>query len=501
VAGLCACQGGSGGGSAPTTTQPRRGALLQSPPQLVQTLSTTQLLAALTGNDLGGILLTLPYTPVCSVSVYHLEYETVDPAGNLTSASGALMVPSGGANCQGARPLVLYAHGTATDRAYDIANLSAAENGEGLIMAAVFAAQGYVVIAPNYVGYDISTLDYHPFLNAEQQSNDMMDALAAGRSALPTAAAPATIDGGKLFVTGYSQGGFVALATQRALEKTGTSITAGGYMSGPYALSAFADAVFEGEVNASAVPNITLLIDSYQHAYGNIYAAASDVISSPYAGNIESLLPSSTPISTLEGEGKLPAALFSPAAPSSAYAAMTPARTPENLATVFAQGFGAPFLITNAYRLSYLQDAQASPDGGFPTLGNGLPPANPANSLRQALKHNDLRTFTPAAPVLLCAGNLDPTVFFMNTTLLENHWRNVAPNAMVAALDVDSPPAANDPYAAIKDGFAAAVAVVRATALSGGASDGGSAAVLQKYHAGLVPPFCLSAVKLFFDTH
>ena len=31
-------------------------------------------------------------------------------------------------------------------------------------MAAVFAAQGYIVVAPNYAGYDGSTLDYHPYL-------------------------------------------------------------------------------------------------------------------------------------------------------------------------------------------------------------------------------------------------------------------------------------------------------------------------------------------------
>ena len=27
----------------------------------------------------------------------------------------------------------------------------------------MFAAQGYIVVAPNYAGYDISTLGYHPY--------------------------------------------------------------------------------------------------------------------------------------------------------------------------------------------------------------------------------------------------------------------------------------------------------------------------------------------------
>ena len=163
------------------------------------------------------------------------------------------MVPNDSASqCQGARPIVLYAHGTNADRAFNIADLQTADNGEGLLMAAVFAAEGYIVVAPNYVGYDTSTLGYHPYLNGDQQSKDMIDALAAARSALPAANAPGTTDSGQLFVTGYSQGGYVAMATHRALQEAGQTVTASAPMSGPYALSAFGDAIFQGQVTGGA---------------------------------------------------------------------------------------------------------------------------------------------------------------------------------------------------------------------------------------------------------
>jgi hypothetical protein len=68
-----------------------------------------------------------------------------------------------------------------------------------------------------------------------------------------------------------------------------------------------------------------------------------------------------------------------------------------------------------AYRLGYLRDAQAAPDGGFPSLSTGVPATSPTNTLRQALKTNDLRNWSPTAPVLLCAGDQDPTVFYLNT--------------------------------------------------------------------------------------
>ncbi len=254
----------------------QRGDIVNGPPAKVGTYAPTDLLALLGGNDLGKTLLQLAYTPLCTVTVYHLEYETVDPAQNLTVASGALMIPSGtDSRCTGARSIVLYAHGTTTDRNYDISQFAATGNGEAMVLAAVFAAEGYIVVAPNEVGYDVSTLDYHPYLIAGQQSEDMIDALTAARAALPTAEVPGTVDIGKLFITGYSEGGYVAMATHKAMEAAGMTVTASGPMSGPYAMSAFSDAIFEGQTNNSAAKSLALVMVAYQKAYGDIYSTRS----------------------------------------------------------------------------------------------------------------------------------------------------------------------------------------------------------------------------------
>ena len=84
--------------------------------------------------------------------------------------------------------MLLYAHGTATEQDVQHRRPAEPDNGEGLLIAAVFAAEGYIVVAPNYLGYDTSTLAFHPYLNGDQQSRDMIDALTAARSALPTSA-------------------------------------------------------------------------------------------------------------------------------------------------------------------------------------------------------------------------------------------------------------------------------------------------------------------------
>ena len=476
---------------------PPEGTLLQSPAQLVSTMTAPSLLVEL-NLAANQPLLSLSGTPVCDVLIYRIQYQTVGGANEPTTASGALMVPSGlGSGCTGARPILLYAHGTSTDRAFTMTDLS---NAEALALAAVFASQGYIVVAPNYAGYDTSTLTYHPYLIAAQQSKDMIDALKAARTALPLASATLTSDNGQLFIAGYSQGGYVAMATQRAMEAAGMMVTAAAPMSGPYALAAFADAVFYGEVNGGAPISTTLLLTAYQAAYGNIYASPSDVFEPQYATGIESLLPTTLTRSELYAQGLLPQyALFSTTPPAAQFAAVTPPTTPANLAEVFAVGFGSDNLILNSYRLSYLEDAQANPDGGFPTVTTGLTATAPQLPWRQALQRNDLRNWVPVAPVQLCGGDVDPVVFWLNTQLLQGYWAAHPPAAAVAVLDLEAPVSTSDSYTNLKQGFQAAKTLVAADAVLQGATDGGAAAVAEAYHATLVAPFCFAAAKSFFS--
>ena len=119
-----------------------------------------------------------------------------------------------------------------------------------------------------------------------------------------------------------------------------------------------------------------MLFTGYQKSYGNIYTIDADVFESQYASGIESLLPSTTPMSQLYAQGRLPRdALFSSTPPDPVFADITPATVPAKLAPTFAAGFGTDNLIRNSYRLSYLQDAQANPDGGWPATTTGVPAA------------------------------------------------------------------------------------------------------------------------------
>jgi hypothetical protein len=388
---------------------------------------------------------------------------------------------------------------------------------ESALIGAMFAAQGYIVVAPNYAGYDASTLPYHPYLNADQQSKDMIDALTAARSALGHIFASGTTDNGQLFITGYSQGGHVAMATHKAMQALGLTVTASAPMSGPYAMAAFGDAVFFGDVNLGSTVFTPLLATSYQQSYQNIYASPSDLFAAPYAAaGVATLLPSLTPLNTLFAQNSLPqTALFSSTAPSTngasatldaLFPTITPPTTPAAEAPLFALGFASTnFLVNNTYRLAYVADAAATPDGAVPTVTTGMPPASPTNTLRQAFKANDLRGWSPTAPVLLCGGHADPTVFYpVNTGTVATI---LTANSHVRAIDVD----ASTGYTAYGGALSAQVANLEAalqpqftatatavaTAAGGGAT--GQNAVVQAYHGTLVPPFCTKAAQAFFS--
>ena len=519
---LAGCGGDSASNLGAVDTTPARGSLIQNPPLRTAFFTADELGSRLSASPNGRGVLAVAGVPKCGINVQYIQYGTVGGAGENTDASGALMTPSGGPGCTGSRPVVLYAHGTAIAKNYNLANLLDESNpaySEAVLIAATYAAQGFVVVAPNYAGYDSSRLSYHPFLNADQQSKEMMDALSAARKALPGLLQPVQ-DSGKLFITGYSQGGHVAMATHKAMQAAGQTVTASAPMSGPYALAAFGDAVFSGNVNLGSTLFTPLLINSYQKAYENIYSSSSDIYELAYAAGIDSLLPTTIPLATLLAPGgKLPqTALFNrtpPTAPAGAppqlqltLNAITPPTPPQVSAAqaqLFALGFGTSSLFNNGARLNYLLDAIANPDGAIPAVTNGVPAANPVNPIRIAVKKNDLRNWTPTRPVLLCGGNGDPTVFYnVNTQVMQGFWSSPSPAApaagLVTVLDVDSAPAsAADPFAALKAGFAQAKSGTAAAAISAGASDSGASAVTQAYHGALVPPFCNAAARGFFQ--
>ena len=485
-----------------------------------------------TANDINSSLgLGSSATPAakCGVTIEKVSYDTKGAADEDTNATAALMLPTGdAAECKGDRPVLLYAHGTTTDKGYDFAQVGNIENpavGEANLIAANFAAQGYIVVAPNYAGYDDSKLDYHPYLVAQQQSTDMVDALDSARSIIERkkrandANYSKIDDSGKLFIAGYSQGGYVTMATARLLEAQKKAVTAIAPSSGPYALAAFGDEIFTGNVNIGASRFAPLLGIGLQAKYGNIYTKKSDIFLDKYA---DAQLPSNTPFGELVQAGKLPNnALFqkNPSDPRLAGLAQG------KLFSILGGYDETDYLIKTEFRAAYVADTQKNPDGLTLANGNNLPAANPQNNLRKALKDNDLRGYVPTMPTFICGGNQDPTVYFDTNTgsmvklLQAEVAKNPAKKLNITVLDVDKDNKAERPdkqdfvmigqasmnkwdAVAVKDSvqtnFSNSVKKIKDDA----APQGGVASLLAfytNYHGGLVSPACTEATREFFN--
>ncbi len=358
--------------------------------------------------------------PRCAIAVIKYEYATIGGLGEPTNATAALFIPSGLDHvCQGPRPLVLYAHGTAIDRREDLSAVDSPSNPalrSARSIALIFAAQGYLVIAPNYAGYDRSTLPYAPYLNGAQQSRDMLDALNAGQQLLALLKGPSWPNS-QLFVTGYSQGGYVAMATLRALDQQNRPATAGAGLSGPYALAAEADEIFLGHASLGATVYLSMVANSYAHmVHGNIDLSH---LFNPRFSRSPTLFPEILPragFGSLVERKQIPmTALFQ--SPPTGF------EHPDILGQDLMNSIEfdpVNYLVRSTFRAAYLSDVRQHPDGAAPPDGSRPDFARqvphqadrPFNPMRQDLKKNDLRNYMPRMPLLMCGAQKDPEVFW-----------------------------------------------------------------------------------------
>ena len=496
---LAACGGGGGGGGIgvgfpPPAGDTGRGSVVTNPPEQTAKLSADQFRINLQASDQGKALMQVAGTPKCGIDLRYLEYRTVGAKNEATNATAAVMVPSGAdVACNGPRPVVLYAHGTTAARNYNLAKWTDTTQpaaGEGLTIAAMFAAQGYIVVAPNYAGYDKSALAYHPYLNGEQQGKDMVDALTAARKTFSNIDAN---DAGSLLITGYSQGGYVAMAAHREMQATGKAPTASAPLSAPSAISLLTDYTFQGWPALGSTLFVPLLSTSWQQQFGNVYNATSDIYEAQYATGIDTLLPSLTPLSTLFSTGKLPQLALFPAG-----------ATPGPVSPELSIFYGANNLIRQSYLTQAATDIQsnACPGNALPATAASLSSASPLDcspsvGFRKAARANDLRNWVPTRPVLMCGGANDPTVNFVSTRATAGYFRAKGmPAAALTVVDLEDS-GTTDAYSTARAGFAQAKSTL-AQSTPGSASDKAQAVTLA-YHGTLAPPFCLASARGFFQ--
>ena len=233
----------------------------------------------------------LPVTFRYGFDSYKVTYCTNDAVlpgqtfAETTTATGMVSVP----RASGPLPTVAYVHGTSTSFYDAPSNPNTfgdfnprGESFEGPPSTSVFAGNGFIYIAPDYLGLGDSTVPRHRYFHADTEASSAIDLLAAAQRVL---ADLRVRQNGKLFVFGFSQGGHSALALQHALERRRVKVDATAVVGGVFDVEPFFLRGLESET--PFVPlYVSYLLLAFDDIY-DIYDSTADVFRQPYASIVE----------------------------------------------------------------------------------------------------------------------------------------------------------------------------------------------------------------------
>ncbi|MEU9047712.1 MULTISPECIES: alpha/beta hydrolase [unclassified Kitasatospora] len=214
---------------------------------------------------------------------YRITYRTITPQGGPTTATGLLVLPQDGRH--GRLDLVSDTHGTMVNRA----DAPSAGQGFGRLSPYLQASAGRAVAAPDYLGLGEGP-GRHPYMDTESAVSASLDMLRAARTAARGLGRPLT---GDVYATGFSQGGQVAAALAKELDRGADHnfrLKALAPVSGPYDVEhAEMPGLLDGSVNpVSGVFYLSYWLTA-QNRLHPIYKDPAEVFKQPYAGVVEGL--------------------------------------------------------------------------------------------------------------------------------------------------------------------------------------------------------------------
>jgi pimeloyl-ACP methyl ester carboxylesterase len=147
------------------------------------------------------------------------------------------------------------------------------------------ASTGFIVAAPDYLGFGASKNMFHPYLEKESTVNSLIDMLRASEEfVLNHLNVESNND---LYIVGYSQGGWSTMQLQKAIELNYSSefkLKASSCGAGPYDIRYINDNILSQ--NTYPMPYyVGYIINSYINS-GHITNPASDIFKSPYDNRI-----------------------------------------------------------------------------------------------------------------------------------------------------------------------------------------------------------------------
>ena len=238
----------------------------------IYTVEDIQQLLDATGEDFSFVMYN-------SVEAFSVKYYTENEKGDIILASGAMFVPQ-----NTSIPFIMsIQHSTETKRDL-VASVSPENSTEGII-GLLAASMDYLVLVPDYPGFGASTCT-HPYLHANSIVPSVIDLALVGKKYCTD---QEIIFRDDLYLTGFSEGGYVSLLTQKVIEESYQDefdLIAVAPLSGPYDLKGMFDKIIQ-EGSYSTPAYVAYVLTAYDKIYG--WNSLESFFRAPYASMMPGL--------------------------------------------------------------------------------------------------------------------------------------------------------------------------------------------------------------------
>lgn len=244
-----------------------------------------KLLADCTGDGIvyNGMKLVINQVNPRGVNPVIITYESADVSGNRLELKGALLIPT--TVFKQSFPMVSIQHGTQLQRLIAPSimagdpNAYKVQDAFEVWVGYILARAGYIVVMPDYPGMGIKSSmnsEFHPYVHGRSLAISVVDMLRASRTYLDQNKNNINVSwNGQLFLMGYSEGGYVTLATAREIQQKHAgefTVTAAAPLDGPHDLTGTMLPVMQGKASNSydfpAPYFLPYVIQGYETVYG-----------------------------------------------------------------------------------------------------------------------------------------------------------------------------------------------------------------------------------------
>jgi pimeloyl-ACP methyl ester carboxylesterase len=260
----------------PDTAAPTADATVLTGSTLIGEYSAATLASRASSVPLVGALVNYP------IRVYRLTYRTHTPEGQEVTASGAALVPV----ATTALPVLSYQHGTLLPSSEGQAPSYYAQGSDVWSIVSILASTGYVVSAPDYLGYGATKALPHPYEHGASLASASADMLRATREFCQQQKVSVNQ---KNFLLGYSEGGYATMALHKLLQDKYAAtlpVTASAPGAGAYHKTAFARYVLNATQPLSFLSTYVWVLRTYDRVYA-LNRPASFYYQEPYATQLQ----------------------------------------------------------------------------------------------------------------------------------------------------------------------------------------------------------------------